>query len=177
MCWRRGWWRGESGESDRCPLAEHERVVHGDAELGLAQAGVDAIAGHQIDHVIADKHGGPTLAENLALSCLFCNRRKGSDLSSIDAETGEIATLFNPRTQAWMEHFAIDDVQIRGLTAAGRATVHLLQLNAVQRLIERRELKNAGRFPPKIDYRSSELFRAIQVGGRAGLARSGGRGG
>lgn len=108
----------------------------------------DAVAGHQIDHVIADKHGGPTTEENLALSCLFCNRRKGSDLSSIDPETGNIVNLFNPRTDTWAEHFVIDGVQILGLSPTGRATVALLQLNAAQRLTERRELKKAGRFPP-----------------------------
>jgi len=37
---------------------------------------------HQVDHVIAEKHGGQTVIENLALSCTLCNRRKGSDLSS-----------------------------------------------------------------------------------------------
>ncbi len=31
---------------------------------------------HEIDHLIARKHGGQTVAENLALSCLSCNRRK-----------------------------------------------------------------------------------------------------
>ncbi len=30
---------------------------------------VMALAAHQIDHVIAEKHGGQTTAENLALAC------------------------------------------------------------------------------------------------------------
>ncbi|MBI3469268.1 MAG: HNH endonuclease [Planctomycetes bacterium] len=30
---------------------------------------------HQIDHVIADKHGGPTTFENLALSCTPWNEQ------------------------------------------------------------------------------------------------------
>ena len=107
----------------------------------------DVIASHQIDHVISDKHGGATTLDNLALSCTLCNRRKGTDLSSIDPETAEVTTLFNPRTQKWSEHFRFDDVCIVGLTPAGRATVQLLQLNAYQRLAERRELKRAGRMP------------------------------
>lgn len=107
----------------------------------------DAVANHQIDHVIAEKHGGPTTLENLALSCVLCNLRKGSDLSSIDSDTGQVTALFNPRTQDWPEHFRIDDVEIVGSTPAGRATVQLLQLNSYQRLAERRELKRAGRFP------------------------------
>lgn len=107
----------------------------------------DAIANHRIDHVIADKHGGPTTLDYLALARVLCNIRKGSDLSSIDPESGEVSSLFNPRTQEWSEHFSIEDVQIVGLTVEGRATVRLLQLNSFQRLAERRGLKKAGRFP------------------------------
>ena len=77
----------------------------------------------------------------------MCNLRKGTDLSSIDPQTSEVTTLFNPRTQEWSEHFRFDDVRIIGTTPEGRATVQLLQLNAYQRLAERRELKNAGRIP------------------------------
>ena len=49
---------------------------------------------HEIDHVVAEKHGGPTDSENLALSCAVCNKRKGSDVASLDPETGEIVALF-----------------------------------------------------------------------------------
>ncbi|MCO6456316.1 MAG: HNH endonuclease [Pirellulaceae bacterium] len=107
----------------------------------------DALATHQIDHVVAEKHGGPTTSDNLALACILCNLRKGSDLSSIDPETGEVARLFDPRSQNWSDHFRIEDVYIVGTTANGRATVQLLQLNSFQRLAERRELRKAGRFP------------------------------
>jgi hypothetical protein len=106
----------------------------------------DAIAGHQIDHVIADKHGGPTNLENLALSCILCNLRKGSDLSSIDPDMGRVTALFNPRTQNWSEHFRVEDVRIVGVTPEGRTTVQFLQLNSNERLAERRELQRAGRF-------------------------------
>ena len=39
----------------------------------------------ELEHIIAEKHGGQTVIQNLALSCTVCNRRKGSDLSSLDA--------------------------------------------------------------------------------------------
>ncbi|SRR6266446_4024216 len=52
---------------------------------------------HEIDHIVAEKHGGQTSAENLALSCILCNRRKGTDLTSVDPHTGQVALLFNPR--------------------------------------------------------------------------------
>jgi 5-methylcytosine-specific restriction endonuclease McrA len=51
----------------------------------------------QIDHVIAEKHGGPTAIENLALSCIYCNSYKGPNLSGFDSATGDIVPLFNPR--------------------------------------------------------------------------------
>lgn len=39
--------------------------------------------GGEIDHIISLKHGGSSLAENLALTCQPCNRNKGSDLGSV----------------------------------------------------------------------------------------------
>lgn len=108
----------------------------------------DAIAGHQIDHVIAEKHGGATQFENLAVSCMTCNLRKASDISSIDRATGELVPLFNPRTQLWDEHFEISELHIVGRTTVGRTTVEFLLLNSNQRIAERRELVRAGRFPP-----------------------------
>lgn len=53
---------------------------------------------YEPDHIIAVKHGGKTRAENLAWTCRPCNRRKGSDLSSIDPVTSEITPLYNPRS-------------------------------------------------------------------------------
>ena len=108
----------------------------------------DAIAAHQIDHVIAEKHEGATTLDNLAYSCILCNLRKGSDLSSIDPESKKITNLFNPRTQKWSDHFDIDDLRIIGLSPEGRTTVHFLQLNSDQRIVERRELRSCDRFPP-----------------------------
>jgi 5-methylcytosine-specific restriction endonuclease McrA len=51
------------------------------------------LAEHEIDHVIALKHGGETVAENLALCCSICNRFQGSDIASIDAETRQLTRL------------------------------------------------------------------------------------
>ncbi len=108
----------------------------------------DSIATHQIDHVIAEKHGGATSFDNLALSCVFCNRRKGSDLSSIDPQSEATTSLFNPRTQVWLNHFEIDQHRIVGITPEGRTTVHFLQFNSDPRIAERRELRGCNRFPP-----------------------------
>lgn len=95
---------------------------------------------HEVDHVIAEKHGGTTAIDNLAFACWRCNRHKGSDLTSFDPQTQVLSPLFNPRTQSWAEHFAYEDETIVGLTPEGRTTVSLLQLNSEERLTERRLL-------------------------------------
>ena len=102
---------------------------------------------HQVDHVIAEKHGGPPTLENLALSCMTCNLRKASDVASFDPDTGDLVPLFNPRTQTWPEHFTLDGPRFVGLTPIGRTTVEFLQLNSFERVIERAELIEAGVFP------------------------------
>jgi 5-methylcytosine-specific restriction endonuclease McrA len=52
---------------------------------------------HEIDHITAQQHGGETIEGNLALACIICNKHKGTNLSSIDPETGKISSLFHPR--------------------------------------------------------------------------------
>ncbi len=99
-------------------------------------------AAHQIDHIIAEKHGGQTVEENLALSCALCNKYKGSDLTSIDPETGEIVRLFNPRTDVWSEHFEVENGVFTGLTPNARATIRLLQINNQARIEERKIWKS-----------------------------------
>ena len=43
----------------------------------------------EIDHIVSDKHEGPTSAGNLALSCFYCNSYKGSDIAARDKLTCE----------------------------------------------------------------------------------------
>lgn len=90
-----------------------------------------SVYAHEVDHVVARKHGGQSVLENLALSCLPCNRYKGSDLTSIDPQTGKITQLFNPRSDVWSEHFILDNGRIIGLSAIGRTTVFLLKFNTL----------------------------------------------
>jgi hypothetical protein len=105
-----------------------------------------------IDHVIAEKHGGPTQSDNLCLSCYWCNSYKGSDLSSVDWELGRaIVPLYNPREQKWIDHFRLDGIEIVPLTTHGRVTVFLLQLNARERVKERKLLMELGVYPCWID--------------------------
>ncbi|MDJ0674511.1 MAG: HNH endonuclease signature motif containing protein [Calothrix sp. MO_167.B42] len=99
---------------------------------------------HEIDHIIAVKHGGETTADNLALSCLSCNRYKGSDFATIDQFTKEIVPLFNPRCQVWDEHFYIENARIEGKTLIGQGTARLLKFNVPNRVLERQVLMSQG---------------------------------
>src|SRR5262249_27422964 len=98
----------------------------------------------QIEHVLSRKHGGSDDILNLALACDRCNAHKGSDLTGIDPDTGQLVPLFNPRTQTWTEHFAFGGSLIVGLTPTGRTTVGLLQMNAPRRLRLRAKLLERG---------------------------------
>ena len=105
-------------------------------------------APHWIDHVVAEKHGGTTDAANLANSCVVCNQSKGSDLTSIDPQTGAIVPLFHPRHDRWTEHFRLVGGRIEPLTSVGRVTERLLQLNHPNRVEEREHLVTAGLLIP-----------------------------
>lgn len=102
---------------------------------------------HEIDHVIAEKHGGVTEATNLAFTCWRCNRHKGTDLASFDPDTGAFCRIFTPRTQQWRDHFALNGETIAGLTPEGRTTARLRQMNTAERMRERQRLVVLGHYP------------------------------
>lgn len=104
------------------------------------------LAAHEVDHIISQKHGGPTKPDNLALSCALCNKHKGSDLASLDPDTGNIVALYHPRRDQWVEHFQLSNHRFIPLTATGRVTIRLLQLNRQDRIEERALLIAAGIF-------------------------------
>lgn len=108
----------------------------------------DAFLPHEPDHVVAVKHGGATEPANLALACFDCNRFKGSDLASLDPETGSLTPLFNPRVDDWSAHFATEGGAIVPRTPSARVTVALLRLNLPVRVEVRQELADRGRWPP-----------------------------
>ncbi len=98
----------------------------------------------QIDHVIAEKHGGPTVETNLALACPHCNRFKGPNIAGLDPESGQPVRLFHPRTDTWSEHFEFEGACIVGRTPIGRATVHVLAMNSDDLRLIRVELHSEG---------------------------------
>lgn len=92
---------------------------------------------HQVDHVIAEKHGGATTPENLCLACVLCNQRKGTDVATIHLPTQTLVMLFNPRRDEWNEHFRLRDGLIEGRTLMGEVTAEFLQFNSPDRVKER----------------------------------------
>ena len=88
----------------------------------------------QLEHVIPTKHGGSDDLEDLAMACAECNLHKRSNLTGIDPESNQITPLFDPRRQVWNEHFRWDGVQVVGVTAVGRTTVRVLDMNSPARI-------------------------------------------
>jgi vacuolar-type H+-ATPase subunit I/STV1 len=112
------------GRCEYCHLHERNTLFH-----------------HQVDHIIAEKHGGKTIEQNLCAACAECNRYKGSDLCSYDAITDSIVTLFNPRNDVWDDHFTFDDNgYIQPLSGKGRVTESLLRFNDLELVAERKRL-------------------------------------
>ena len=122
-------------------FSKHSAVISKFGELFARTSKIDPKFHHEIDHIIAEKHGGKTSADNLALTCWRCNRYKGSDLGSFNPETRNFSFLFNPRNQEWKSHLMFSEVVIVGLTPEGRTTVKLLQMNTEERLAERQKLR------------------------------------
>lgn len=110
----------------------------------------DSYYQHQIEHIISLKHGGSSNLENLALSCVYCNRNKGSDIASVIAGRHELVRFYNPRIDVWSEHFKLEGVTIIPITDIGEATSRILQFNNEDRLLEREVLAKRERYPNEV---------------------------
>ena len=82
--------------------AELRRVVIARAE-GLCEYCLihedDTFFGCQVDHIISEKHGGPTQEDNL---------HKDSDIAMFVPRTQTLIRFFHPRMDRWNEHFLLD---------------------------------------------------------------------
>jgi len=103
-----------------------------------------------IDHIIPDAGGGPTVWENLCLSCHSCNEFKGARRRAWDPLTGRSVSIFHPRHQRWRRHFRWreDGITILGLTSVGRATIVALQMNHPAIVAARLRWVSVGWHPP-----------------------------
>ena len=106
----------------------------------------DAAFPHEVDHIISRQHRGGDELDNLAYSCMLCNRSKGTNLSSIDS-SGRVVRLFDPRADRWHSHFRLEGAVIQPITGQGTATATLLRMNAAERVMERNLLQGLGRYP------------------------------
>jgi hypothetical protein len=102
----------------------------------------------QIDHVRAQKHGGVSALDNLALSCFACNSYKGPNIAGIDPMTGRSTRLFHPRRDRWTSHFEWNGAILVGRSRIGRATIHVLNMNHPDVVSIRDTLIAARIFPP-----------------------------
>ena len=103
---------------------------------------------HEVDHIRAQKHHGPTTLENTCWACASCNAAKGPNASGYDGVTGRLVRLFNPRRDRWQEHFAWRGPVLVGKTPRGRATIDVLSINDADRIEHRHRLIELGEFPP-----------------------------
>lgn len=104
----------------------------------------------EIEHIIPRSKGGTDVEANLWLACRSCNSYKSDQITSVDPLTGNVVNLFNPRQQAWHQHFRWneDGTLIIGVTECGRATVIALNLNNLIAVTVRRNWVLAGWHPP-----------------------------
>jgi len=109
-----------------------------------------ADAPHEIDHIIAEKHRGQSVLDNLALACFHCNNHKGPNIAGVDPATGQVVKLYNPRYDRWAENFAWRGPILEGLTEVGRATVEVLEINLRHRVVHRQALIDEHVFPPSL---------------------------
>jgi len=99
-----------------------------------------------VDHIIAEKHRGPTNSANLAWACFSCNLRKGPNIAGLDPLTGNLTRLFHPRSDIWEAHFTWEGTLLRGTTAIGRTTIEVLNINDPESAAVRQALQEEGIF-------------------------------
>jgi hypothetical protein len=103
-----------------------------------------------VEHIIPFDAGGHSVEENLALASQGCNNLKYNKTSAVDPVTLQDASLFNPRTNHWPEHFTwnLDFSELIGLTPTGRASIEGLRLNREHIANLRLVLIVVGKHPP-----------------------------
>jgi hypothetical protein len=111
-------------------LAIEERAAYRCEYCRLPMQG--QIATFPVDHLLPRSLGGESVLPNLALACPHCNGHKWAHTSATDPETQTKVPLYNPRVDHWEDHFrwsSTDITVLEGITARGRATIALLQMN------------------------------------------------
>jgi len=120
--------------------------AHGQCQYCLMHESLQGATFHA-EHVIPRSKGGESTLENLALACPGCNLHKADKTTAPDPLTSEQVALFHPLQLRWSEHFRFKSHEIEGLTAIGRATVVLLDLNQLRRQRIRQVEESFGLYP------------------------------
>lgn len=97
----------------------------------------DSFFSFQVDHIISLKHGGTTTPDNLAWSCYPCNNAKSSDVGTVILPDKTFIRLFNPREDEWLVHFEYESGVVYAKTHIGTATIKVLKINDIDRIVER----------------------------------------
>jgi HNH endonuclease len=87
----------------------------------------------EVEHIFPISKGGLDDLQNLALACRVCNLRKLDYIDGVDPITQQVVRLFNPRTDIWDEHLAMQQeapFHLEGKTSIGRATIERLEINS-----------------------------------------------
>lgn len=86
----------------------------------------------EVEHIRPIAGGGADEESNFALACRSCNIFKSNWLTALDPATQTEVPLFNPRGDAWHDHFQLDQETglILGLSPTGRASVERLRMSS-----------------------------------------------
>lgn len=106
---------------------------------------------YTVEHIHPLSKNGTDDLENLAYACQCCNGHKYNKTEGPDPVNGKMVPLFHPRNHKWEAHFCWSDdfLRIEGLSATGRASIKLLDLNRSSLLRLRKVLYAFGEHPPK----------------------------
>ncbi len=74
----------------------------------------------------------------------LCNSYKGTDIAGYPPGSDAIVPLFNPRIDAWDDHFLWEASLLRGKTPVAAATIELLRINQTARVDHRQLLMTTG---------------------------------
>ncbi|MEM9846323.1 MAG: HNH endonuclease signature motif containing protein [Bacteroidota bacterium] len=104
-----------------------------------------------VEHIVPIVKEGSNEMDNLAFACQGCNNFKYTLTEAIDPITGQLAPIYNPRKDAWKEHFKWNDdfTEMLGISPTGRATISKLKLNREGVVNQRKLLKNWNLHPPE----------------------------
>jgi 5-methylcytosine-specific restriction endonuclease McrA len=79
----------------RRQIAEEAKYRYGYCQTQEVVSGIPLT----VEHMTPKAKGGSDDSANLWLSCRLHNEKKGIFIEAMDPETGDLVSLFNPRTQ------------------------------------------------------------------------------